>query len=1369
MRQASVSIVVPAFNEAARLPRSLPVLVGALRRHHLADAEVIVVDDGSVDDTARLAARLLGDAPNRRVLRLPVNQGKGAAVRAGVAAATGDVIAFMDADLASDVDDLPRLLNALGNAEVALGSRRLANSAERAPVRRLGSWLFHLVVRLLVRLDVADTQCGFKAFRHAEAKLLFARTRLTGFAFDVEVLALARALGYRMAEVPVRWVEQPGGRFHALTHTPMMLVELTRVRRHVRRAGREMLTAASAIRTSPAPARSFVPVAPSRTSRRALLWIALGHVLLFVSQAPGRLTADTKLPLAVSPARFLAAATRMWDSTADFGAVPNQAYGYLFPMGPFFLAGHLTGLPVWLVQRLWMALLLTVAAWGVVRLADALGIGAPTGRILGGLGYALSPMFLGKIGATSAAVLGAAMLPWIVTPLVRALYAESPVRTGPCDGQPTSRRVAAHALTSDGWLSPRRAAARSGLAVLCVGGINASVAVDVLVVPAMLLLLAGGSRRAWAVRGWWVAAVGAAIAWWAMGLLAVGRYGLNFVPFTETADLTTASASLPEALRAATDWMAYLRVPSVWLPSAADYAGSRVVIAGTYALTAIGVWGLSRRDLPARRFLVLCFALGTVVIVAGYPGALGGPASADVRALLDGQLSPLRNIAKFQAVTHLPMALGLTHAAGLTTAAAGRRLSSRSRRGPRPWFSPSPSPSISASASASASPRPAAALLVLTVTALVASTLPVLRGQVLQPGSFRAVPAYWEQAADWLTDHPDNGRTLLLPGAPFAQYDWGRPLDEPMRWLSSTPWGERSLIPLGGVGLTRWLDAVETSLSGDGRGLGVALARAGVGQVLVRNDLADSNWDVPPSTDEIHQALMAGGLRPAATFGPLVVGRAGNRERVLPVNRRRPIGQAPALEVWTVPGGARQVQAYPAGDALVVAGGPEAAVTLAAHGLLPPDRAMILAEDLGDPRAASTGKPGTVAASAPLTPPTTVLSATTGLAITDTLTRRDQSFGVVHSSPSYLLGPDEWAAGATRAPREWTDRPPAGHQTVGGYLDGKSVTASSYGYLLRAAPELGPASAVDGLPHTWWTARPDLRTGSEGAWLRVDVGTPLRVPYLVIALLAETPRRPVARTITVTSAAGSVDTSVTATDHPQYLAVPAGPSSWYQVTLRDVTRGDGELLGAGIRELAVPGQGFVHYAQAPTDATALFAADPSTDPPGRTVPAGPVLVAFDRTRENITEPFSVSEEQLIVRRFTVPRAMSFTLDGTVTALPESGHGAQTRRLAWLGVRPGPGPGPGRRPLPAAGRGHHLRRRRRPTAALHRLHPGRNRAADRRRPPAARGPRRLPAAARRHDHPGRRCQPQPQPRDRGRDRVQDRVPDRACGWDRGGGW
>ncbi|WP_241834454.1 dolichyl-phosphate beta-glucosyltransferase [Pseudofrankia asymbiotica] len=229
-----VSVVIPAFNEARRLPWSLPVLADVLRR--FPGSELIVVDDGSTDDTSRIAGELLRDVPNSRVIRLPWNSGKGAAIRVGVAAAVGEAIVFMDADLASDISDLPLLLAALEHAEVALGSRRLGRTADRAAARRLGSWAFNQLTRSLVSLDLADTQCGFKAFRHAEAKVLFGLSQANGFGFDVEVLSLARSLGYRIAEIPVRWSEEPGGTFRVVRHTPAMLAELARARRHARRS-----------------------------------------------------------------------------------------------------------------------------------------------------------------------------------------------------------------------------------------------------------------------------------------------------------------------------------------------------------------------------------------------------------------------------------------------------------------------------------------------------------------------------------------------------------------------------------------------------------------------------------------------------------------------------------------------------------------------------------------------------------------------------------------------------------------------------------------------------------------------------------------------------------------------------------------------------------------------------------------------------------------------------------------------------------------------------------------------------------------------------------------------------------------------------
>jgi dolichyl-phosphate beta-glucosyltransferase len=223
-----LSVVVPAFNEARRLPRSAPGL-SALAE---AGAEVIVVDDGSTDHTAENARRLLGGVANMTIIQLPFHQGKGAAVRAGVALARGRSIVFMDADLATDLVDLPKLIGALQHAHIAVGSRAAPGSqlfGTTALRSTLGKGFNH-VVRRISGIEMLDTQCGFKAFRASTAKLLFHLGTINGFAFDVEVLALAARLGFRTTEIAVRWTEVPGSHINTLKDPLRMALDVLQMR-----------------------------------------------------------------------------------------------------------------------------------------------------------------------------------------------------------------------------------------------------------------------------------------------------------------------------------------------------------------------------------------------------------------------------------------------------------------------------------------------------------------------------------------------------------------------------------------------------------------------------------------------------------------------------------------------------------------------------------------------------------------------------------------------------------------------------------------------------------------------------------------------------------------------------------------------------------------------------------------------------------------------------------------------------------------------------------------------------------------------------------------------------------------------------------
>ena len=232
----SLTLVLPAYNESERIGPALDELFGYLRRRGdrardgapgaarlPAAIDVIVVDDGSNDGTGpRVEARpeASGSIPDVtvRVLRVP-HGGKGAAVRAGMLAATGDIVIFADADMATPPDQIPLLVAALADHDVALGSRIQPDGSDMRATqpgyRRLLGKVFHTLASIWVVGPVQDTQCGFKGFTREAAHDLFAEQVVTSIVFDVELIFLARRRGYRMAIVPIRWFDKRGSRMRA--------------------------------------------------------------------------------------------------------------------------------------------------------------------------------------------------------------------------------------------------------------------------------------------------------------------------------------------------------------------------------------------------------------------------------------------------------------------------------------------------------------------------------------------------------------------------------------------------------------------------------------------------------------------------------------------------------------------------------------------------------------------------------------------------------------------------------------------------------------------------------------------------------------------------------------------------------------------------------------------------------------------------------------------------------------------------------------------------------------------------------------------------------------------------------------------------
>ncbi|HEY0481503.1 MAG TPA: dolichyl-phosphate beta-glucosyltransferase [Kofleriaceae bacterium] len=230
----ALSIIIPAYNEERRIGATLERVTRYLDARG-SGYELIVVDDGSRDATRDTVAQVAGDHPRVRLLALPHNAGKGAAVRAGVLASRGRAVLFSDADLSTPIEELERLEAALGaGADIAIGSRSAPGEVERRQplLRRLQGRGFHLVVRALgfgVVTAIRDTQCGFKLFRGPVARVLFRELTLTGFAFDVELLELAHKR-FALCEVPVAWTHADGSKVRPGIDAARMLRDLVRIR-----------------------------------------------------------------------------------------------------------------------------------------------------------------------------------------------------------------------------------------------------------------------------------------------------------------------------------------------------------------------------------------------------------------------------------------------------------------------------------------------------------------------------------------------------------------------------------------------------------------------------------------------------------------------------------------------------------------------------------------------------------------------------------------------------------------------------------------------------------------------------------------------------------------------------------------------------------------------------------------------------------------------------------------------------------------------------------------------------------------------------------------------------------------------------------
>ena len=914
-----------------------------------------------------------------------------------------------------------------------------------------------------------------------------------------------------------------------------------------------------------------------------LFWLVLAGVsyLPLLLTKPGQVAADTKQYLYLDPARLTTGAASMWDPNTGLGTVTHQNIGYLFPMGPYYTLVNWLGVPVWVGQRIWMGSLLMAAGLGVGYCARRMGLAGP-GAALAALAYTLSPYVIDYLGRTSAILMPWAALGWMIG-------------------------LTAMAARRGGWRYP----AAFAVVVALVGGVNATSILLVLLGPALWLVYAVWGTRE--VTGRRAAAAGGRIAglsllvslWWAAGLWAEGKYGINILRVTETVPTVSRTSSSAEVLRGLGYWYFYgWDKVQPWTLAAVSYTQSSWLLAVSFAVPAVAATlGLIVRW-RYRAFAIGLVGLGTVVAVGAYPfvhpslfGALLERASGGTVGLA------MRSVDRIVPL----VVLGLALLMGAGVSAVRLR-----------W--------------------PQAGLIVgLACVALVATDLPPLwTGNLIASNLDRPsqLPAYWHQAATYLNAAGSASRVLGLPGEDFAAYSWGVTEDPVAPGLLDRPYVARQVVPAGTPASADLVQALDEPLQEgtlDTSALAPIARLMSVGQILLQSDLQYERYHLPLPQSLWNELVPAPpGLSEPVTFGapnpaPPIRYPLDSEVRLgLPAGEAQP----PALAVFNVANPRPLVRTESVTAPLVVAGNGQGLVEAAGAGLLAGDPTILYSASLAQDPA---GFEQAMADGATLV-------------LTDTNALAGERWGSLRNNIGQVDQPG--VAPLSKDPSDYPLPLFAGAstntQTVAQVSGVASVTATAYGDALSYTPEHQPINALDGDPATSWTFGAYSPVG--GQKIQIDLTHPVTADHVTLLQVASPrPDRRITKVTLRFDGSRPVTVPLTAASHTspgQTVSFPGRTFQQMSLTVDGATGGAGKrydgLGPVGFAEIGIPGVGpAAESLRLPTDLL---------DQAGAASLGHPLFILMNRSR--VTEPPRQDPEPVMARSFVLPTARTFAIGGT---------------------------------------------------------------------------------------------------------------------------